>query len=226
MKHIFIFLLGVWAINTQASDLEEFQSLSNVALKVGTLGIGIEIEDILIDNVHIRGNLHKFNYSAGNKLSQITYKSKFETFTAGVLLDYYPDGENLRFTSGVYYMDNSLDGVATISSKKSLKFGKHRYKGAIKKINTTVDFNHYAPYVGLGIGTKKSEHVWNLTLDAGVLYQGKPQITVNPILHSKLPQIVKEQIISDIGRERRKIQSHINKYKFYPVIMLGASYKF
>jgi hypothetical protein len=72
MKHIFIFLFGVWAINTQALELEEFQSLSNVALKVGTLGIGIEIEDIIIENVYIRGNLTLNIEIADKKLASVS----------------------------------------------------------------------------------------------------------------------------------------------------------
>lgn len=226
MKHILSFLLGVLVVNTQAAEIEDFQELSNITLKAGTLGIGFEIEGTLTDNVYIRGNLNKFNYTTSKKLSKIIYKSKFKTFTAGVLLDYYPNDENLRFTGGLYYMNNGLDGVALISPKKSIKFGNNSYKGAIKKINATVDFGHYAPYIGLGIGTKKSDYVWNVTLDAGILYQGTPQITVDPILNTKLPQAIKEQIVSDIEKERTKIQSYANKYKFYPVIMLGASYKF
>jgi len=227
-----ILSLGVITLLTstlyiEANDMS-MDSITNSALKVGTLGIGFDVSRMVTEQIAIRGNINGFSYNRASDLSNITYNATLNLLTIGALADYYPYENNFRFTGGVYYNNNKLDGVVTPAVTESIKVGDKTYTGAnIGKLQTGINFNHVAPYIGLGWGNKSTTSSgWGFTLDIGALYQGSPKVSANATINSTTPKILKDEITTNVEKERQQIESDVSKYTWYPVIMIGINYNF
>ena len=203
-------------------------STYNVAIKAGTLGVGLDISHMFTDNFGLRANINGLKFNDTRDVSDINYDADLHLFTAGLLADYYPFENNFRLSAGVYYNDNHADGTFVPASGTSFDFGDHTYTSAeIGKIDSGAYYDdNIAPYIGIGWGDKSSSDGWGFTLDIGALYQGSTKVYANPAINSSLPAPIRNQINQDIEKERAQIEDDIKDYKWYPVIMIGINYSF
>jgi len=193
----------------------ENETLYNANLKIGTLGVGVDISRAINPNLAIRLNLvNYFKYNKKKKIGQVNYDAHLKLLSAGLLLDYFPsDTSTFRITTGAYYNKNKLYGTAT--STTNIKIGNTTYP-YVAKVDTEITFKKFAPYLGIGWGNKPSKNSWQFSFDLGVMYQGSPKVSlsapgVNP---------------SDIVAEEAKINKDVKKYKWYPVVSIGISKSF
>ena len=196
----------------------------NAALKFGTLGIGVDVSHMFNDSFGVRLNINGLKYNDSRDLADITYDTDLNLFTAGLLADYYPLENNFRLSAGLYYNDNHIDGTGKYANG-TIEIGDHTYNSnEIGSFNASADYdNNVAPYVGIGWGNKSTSSGWGFTLDVGALYQGSTQIHACVTNESTL---LKDQIDSDIEKERKKIEDDIKDYQWYPVVMIGVNYSF
>jgi len=185
-----------------------------VGLKASTLGFGLEATTNVVPsllNVRLQGNI--FNYKKDLTDTGVTYQSKFKLRTAGLLLDVYPFSGKFRLTGGAYYNDNKFD----ITSKQigTVTVGGTQYNNP--DLNGTVNFNKFAPYIGLGWGDAVSEgSPFGFSFELGALYQGTPKTSITSNLVSA----------ADIAIEKKTLDNAFNKMKWYPVVAFGLNYKF
>jgi hypothetical protein len=228
MKKIMISTVAVLLLSSGLNAQGQEDKAYNMDLKVGTLGIGVDVSTPINDNVGLRFNINGATSSRQKVINNINYDATLKLLTAGALLDYYPSENNFRFTAGAYYNNNQFDLVATPALSESITIGGVSYTGAeVGKVNANVTFNKIAPYVGLGWGNKaSSEKGWGFTFDIGAMYQGTAIATANATINSTLPQILKNQIVDSVEKERQQIESDMSSYTWYPVIMIGVNYTF
>jgi len=213
----------------EAPIVEEQPIISNYngALEFGTLGIGASISKRVSDEFALRFNINGFKYSKDSTISDIDYDVDVHLFTVGLLADYYPLDNNFRISAGLYYNDNHADGVFTPSASQSFTLGDNTYTGAqIGKVDASVDFNRIAPYIGIGWGGRTSIEGLSFYANAGVMYQGSPNIDASATPNPSLPDLIKQQIKDDVEKEKNEIYDDVKKYKFYPVLSIGFSYSF
>jgi len=206
----------------------ETPSHYNVALKAGTLGVGLDISRMFSESFGLRANINGLTYNDNRDISDINYDTDLKLLTVGLLADYYPMESNFRISAGLYYNDNHADGTFVPTAGTTFEFGDNTYTAAeIGRIDAGAYYkDSVAPYVGFGWGNKSSSDGWGFTLDIGALYQGSTKVYADPAINAGLPANIRDQIKDDIEKERIQIEDDIKDYKWYPVIMLGINYSF
>jgi hypothetical protein len=211
----------VLSVGAQAEGLSLSEE-SNVELKAGTFGIGLDVSKMVNDKVALRANINGIKYNRNEVLDDISYDADLKLLTIGVLADYYPMENNFHISGGLYYNGNKLDGTAVPA--QSVTIGNTTYTpGQIGRLDTTVDFNKVAPYIGIGWGNKASKSGWGFSIELGTLYQGSPNVTAKAV--TTIPGL-QAQLDQDVEVERKKIEDDMDSYCWYPVVMLGVNYTF
>jgi len=158
------------------------------------------------------------------KYKKFSFKGNLNLLNAGLLIDYFPANNFFRLSVGGYLNKNQVYGISKFS--KSITVKVHNVKRKITdrvKIESEVKFNNISPYVGVGWGNNIQKKGWNTTLDIGMMYQGLPKITFDT---SSKYAITKDRLKEDIKKEKARLKRFANKYKFYPVVVVGISYSF
>jgi len=185
-----------------------------IAAKVGTLGLGIEATTNIVPlfaNVRLQGN--GFNYNTTITDTNVTYDAKLKLATVGLLVDIYPLAGKFRVTGGAYYNGNKL----TMNARPlgAVVIGGTTYTNPT--VATTVDFNKFAPYLGVGWGDAiSSGSPIGFSFELGVMYMGKPKTSI----------VAPGVSAADIAAEKSRLDSSLKNMQFYPVASVGVNFKF
>ena len=98
-------VLAAQGSGTTSSDL-------SAGLRVGTLGIGVEVSKLLTDHIGLRvgGNFGSLSQTQTKSDLSLDAKLKFQAFTG--LLDYYPGSRGtFHLTAGIITNPVTVDGV-------------------------------------------------------------------------------------------------------------------
>jgi hypothetical protein len=205
-------------------ELSQNQRVYNTGMKLGTLGLGVDISTPINDALSLRLNVNGASYSDTQEEDDNDYDGTLDLLTAGVLLDYYPFENNFRLTTGVYYNGNGFNGKVTPTTETTVDIDGVEYTLAdINYVNTDVSFDTIAPYVGLGWGTDAHDEGWGFTFDLGVMYHGEANVDLTAdIKNQDLAEIINE----GLKAEELNAEDDLNDFQFYPVVMLGVNYSF
>ncbi len=185
-----------------------------IAAKVGTLGFGVEATTNiapLFANVRLQGN--GFNYNTTITDTNVTYDAKLKLATVGLLADIYPFAGKFRVTGGAYYNGNKL--TMNARSLGAVVIGGTTYTNPT--VSTTVDFNKFAPYVGIGWGDAVSSgSPIGFSVELGAMYMGKPKTSI----------VAPGVSAADIASEKSRLDSSLKNMQFYPVASVGVNFRF
>jgi len=135
----------------------------------------------------------------------------------GVLLDFHPFQGKFRLTAGLMKNRNKIDLTARPTA--DVQIGGTTYTPAqVGTLKGDVTFKDSVPYFGIGLGeAAKGPGRLKFVLDVGVLMQGSGGVTLasNTGLVSA----------SDLRQEKSDIEDHISRFKFWPVLGLGISFR-
>ncbi len=159
-----------------------------------------------------------------------------------VVGDYHPWKGSFKTTAGVIVNSSSLDGEITPSKSQEFEFQGHTYStDDIAKIESKVDFDPVAPYIGIGWDTSfNKDKGFGFTFDIGVIYQGAAQVdysvhyqelekTGNPTIDQAAEaarQVLIQDINKDLEEEKVSLQEELDKYEWLPYVSIGFNYKF
>jgi len=199
----------------------------NGALKLGTLGYGLDLSSPFNNALALRLNLNSFSMTRTDSQDGTDFEGTLDLFTAGALLDYYPTSSNFRLSTGLYYNGNGFSGNAKPSAGTTVEVDGNTYTlgefGDIGSLDSDVSFNSTAPYIGIGWGNDAHDKGWGFTFDLGALYQGSGEANLKANVNN---QTLANQIADDIAAEEKSINDDLADFKFYPVISLGVNYTF
>jgi hypothetical protein len=147
----------------------------------------------------------------------VDYDGKFKFGAYGILVDFHPVRGNFRLTAGLMKNRNRID--LTANPTADVKIGGTTYTpDEVGTINGEIRFRDTVPYVGIGYGSAaKSPGRVKFVLDVGAIEQGAGSVS----LSSSRVQVTS----SDLNREESKLEDKIKKYKIWPVIALGLSFR-
>jgi len=200
-----------------------------LGLKIGTLGVGLDLSVPINNQFNVRLNLNGASYSDNSTEDGIDYEYDLDLLTAGVLLDYYPmEGSEFRVTGGVYYNGTELEMCGKPDATTGITIGNINYNATqIGSLNAKVEFDEIAPYVGIGWGNSVKKGGWSFSADVGLMYQGEPEVTLTPIYGPAITNAsLQAPIDAEVVREEAELQDTLNDYKIYPVISVGITYTF
>jgi len=200
----------------------------SVALKMGTLGVGVEVSSMISENFGMRGNINYLGYNDVRDAGDLTYDTDINFLTVGILGDYYPFGGVFRLSGGAYLNNNNVDGNYAPTAGSTFELGNGYYSSSeIINVNTVIEWeNSISPYLGMGWGNNSQGKGWGFSFDIGAMYQGSTIITTTPDINSNVPAPIRAQILADAQRETQTVQDDISEYKWYPVVSIGVTYSF
>jgi hypothetical protein len=198
------------------------QDLS-IGVRVGTLGIGGEINKLLTDNIGVRVGANTFSYSTTRTESDVTYDAelKLKSFTA--LVDFFPSRRGaFHLTGGLVTEPAEVSGIGQPSGDSYDINGTTYTAAEVGTVTAAGAWPSTMPYAGLGWGTAANRGGGiSLVFDLGVAI-GKPTVTLNG--SSAVPG---SNLANDLAAEQVDLQKEIDRYfKVYPVISLGLVYRF
>jgi len=193
-----------------------------VAAKASTLGLGGEITANVVPmllNVRLQAN--GFRYNKTITKSQVTYDGKLRLLSVGAIADVYPFAGKFRISGGLYYNGNKFDIIGKPGVGGTFTFNGITYTTAqIGAVNGSIDFNNFAPYLGIGWGDAiSSGSPLGFSFELGAIYQGKPQTSITT--SRSVPGLS-----ASIAAEKKKLDDSLKNFRFYPVIAAGVSWKF
>ena len=194
---------------------------------LGTTGIGLHLSLPLQKNLNARLGFNTLNYSYASSSNNVDYDFKLKLNTLDALVDYYPGEGNFRLTGGLTYNNNKITAVGKSNASGTYIINGTAYTAAnAGQINGKIDFRKVAPYLGIGWGNAlKTETGWGFSADAGVLFQGSPNTSLTSS-GCTAPGNGCSSLNSDLDAENRRLRDKANDLKLYPVLRVGASYRF
>lgn len=193
----------------------------SIGPSLSTLGIGLEVGYRPSNYLGFRVGGNFFNYDTTQELQGIEYEGSLELKSAGLIADLHPFGGGFRISLGARLNLNEASLEATPT--ESQEIGGVTYTPAqIGTISGDVEFNRFAPYVGLGYeGAPFPTDAFTLGIEAGVMYHGEAEVSL-----SATGEAGTAGLADDLEAERQEVEDDIGKYKFYPVVMLTAKLRF
>ncbi len=159
-----------------------------------------------------------YSYSGDFRESGIGYNGKLKLGAVPIALDVFPFRNWFRLGGGLII---NLNEVTATAAGQTLEIGDRRYSlPEIGQLTGKAKFNRVAPYFGIGFNNpvKKRGH-WGFFVDLGGMYHGRPSITLQTSITTPLLQ-------QDLAKEVLQLNREVEKYRFFPVVQLGISYRF
>ncbi len=227
MKRLWIFVglaLGsclCWTLESQAEISWGF--------KAGTLGTGPEVTVPFGEKLAFRGGFYLYDQDLDYIASGVDYQGSLQLRNLLAVVDFHPGGGAFRFSGGLAWNENSLEGVALIEDLLGLGeipipfFGFGTFRGE-------VTVNPVAPYLGFGWGkgSRSSVSGWGFSADFGVLFHGDPEVELTIVDSPFFDNLPGAGLFLDflLEAERRELERELEDFRYFPVVALGVTYRF
>lgn len=194
--------------------------------EVGTTGVGGHVVIPLSKNMNARLGMGYLSYSYSGSTRDMDYDLSMKARTYDALLDWYPkENSSFRVTGGLAYNGNKIDAQARPNASGNYTINGNSYSAAaVGKITGQVDFGKVAPYLGVG-WSKAVEKGWSFSTDVGLLFQGSPHTSLSNSGCTAGPAAC-NQVAADVAKENARLSDEVSRFKVYPVLRVGVSYKF
>jgi len=186
-----------------------------LALKAGTLGIGVELSHRVNAHYALRLNIN------GLRLSNVplTYEwinasVNLRLLTVGGVVDYYPDPKSGFYYSGGLYVNANKVAVKT-----------EMLSAFVTSLDATLSYASFNPYIGIGYQHKLTRNL-SVVADAGFLLHGAGAFTSKITIDPSLPAGEKNTVRANKDKFDTDTRNAIAHYPLYPVLMLGLAYRF
>lgn len=205
---------------------------ASVAVRVSTLGIGVEGSVLAAPNVALRLGYSGYSYSHTQTSQDVMYDGKLKLSSVSALADVYPSKSGtFHVTGGLVFNSNTI----TAHGKPNTTNGAQTYTlngmtfsaSDVGTLDGRASFSKTAPYLGIGFGKPAGASPVQFLFDIGVVFQGKPRLSLarNGGISITNPTL-SDQINAAINAQRDKSQSDLNKFQYYPVVSVGLAYHF
>lgn len=186
--------------------------------KIGTLGLGVDLVRPFSHKLDGRVGLNTFSRSYSDTSGDVDYKGDLDLQTLKLLADWRPYGGSFYITAGAAINNNEISAQGTQTGTSTV--GSTTFTGDAK-LSTTIKFDDVSPYLGLGYRKKTSMKGLSFTAEAGVLFQGDPEVRldIEAPASSGLTQ-------ADVDTERQQIQDDVSGLEHWPVFSIGFMYRF
>ena len=187
----------------------------------GTVGAGVGAALPLTSWAGVHAEFEGLGFSHSFNVSGNDYDGHLKLLQGGLYLDLFPfSSSGFRLTAGALINDDELTGQAVPNAQGNYKIGDEFVPAVGPAPSTTITLPRVMPYLGIGYGHKPVSKGFGLTFDLGVAY-GRPRTTYNvPAIYSQLTSQ------ANIDQEEQNISNKVERYKVYPVVQIGVSYRF
>jgi len=195
---------------------------ASVALRLGTLGLGLEVGKLLTNHIAARVGANYFKHNTTKDQTNITYDASLKLQAVSALVDFFPGNRgSFHLTGGIMTDPAKVDGTGKPTSAGTFDINHHAYTSAeVGTLTGKIKFPGVGPYLGIGFGTPaRSGGALKVIFDLGAVI-GKPKFTLSATGASTDPVLA-----SDLKAQSQSTQDDLNKLKVYPVLSLGLAYR-
>lgn len=197
--------------------------------KIGTLGLGAELTSRINDDWNGRFGINGYSYSTKRTESDIEYDFKLKLQTISAIADFFPSRDNgFRLSAGLMVNSNEATLDARPSGANTYTINGVTYAAAsVGSLRGDLTFSKVAPYLGIGWGNPVTKGAgWTFAADLGAIYQGKPKIGFSASCGAALTAAQCTTLQNDVAAEKSQAESALDSFRWYPVVSIGASYRF
>lgn len=198
-----------------------------IGLSAGTLGAGVTLtKAIEPGRLSVELDLNALTLSHSYSNNGVNYKGSLRLQSAGVVANYFPWVSAFHLSAGLFYDNNRFDLYGQPSNGSFTLNGQTYTSAELSSLSGQVKFNPVAPYLGVGWADASVRSGWHLIANLGVLYQGRPKVSL--VGYTSYPQASTQYsaLQSAIDVQRQQIQSDLSNLRWYPVASIGAQYRF
>lgn len=197
---------------------------ASIAFRFGTLGLGAEVNKLLMNHVGVRVGANYFKFSKTKDQSNVTYDAKLKLQAFSALVDLYPGSRgSFHLTGGIMTDPAKVNATGKPTASGTFDLNGNTYSTAqVGTLTAEVKYPSVVPYVGIGFGTPaKSGGALGFLFDIGATI-GKATVALDATGAASNPTLA-----ADLQAQETKTQHDVQKYaKIYPVIQFGIAYKF
>lgn len=216
-----LLLVAIWL----AAGSANAQGLGG-GLRLGTPGIGLELESLVTERFGIRGLANGGSVSYDYDQAGIRYDGKLRFGTGFLLADWHPYASGFRLSGGLAYNNQRFAGTARPGGGTININGTNYSSAQVGSLDGRVTFSKASPYLGIGWGlTPRAGSRLYFSADLGVMYQ-RPHASLSGNCGPALPASVCAQLQNDIRAEETEFRDAADDFRFYPVISVGFGLRF
>jgi hypothetical protein len=215
VKNAVLVAVAASAVMASTAQAQEFY------LHGGTLGAGIGAALPLNSWTGVHAEFEGLGFSHSVNVNDNEYDGHLKLLQGGLYFDVFPfRSSGFRLTAGALINDDELSAHAVPNEQGNYKIGDDYVPAVGPAPSATVTLPRVMPYVGIGYGHKPVSKGFGLTFDLGVAY-GRPRTHYNvPAIYSMFTTQ------ANIDEQEQKITDKVERYKVYPVVQIGVSYRF
>lgn len=194
----------------------------DVGVTAGTMGAGLQLGYTVVPNTFdARLSTGFLSYSTSANSSDMHYTGTLSLKNAALLADYHPFGGAFRVTAGAVINNTGLDLSASPNAGTTYTSNGVTYTaGSGDQMDAKIAFKKVAPYVGIGWGNNDNTAGLHFTSDVGLMYQNiSSTITATSATNQAAASAYAVQAQTDLN-------NNLHHLKWYPVIQVGAVYRF
>lgn len=210
-----------------------------VAVKVGTMGVGVDAAFPVLERANVRVGVNAFTFNRDFDNDGVALAASLRLRSVSATFDYFPFGGGFHISPGVMiYNGNRVSGVMTIPAGDSFDLGDEElYSDAANPVtgSLTVGFAKVAPSLVLGWGNivPHGDRRWSIPFELGIAYSGAPKSTLG-FLGSACNRngancrniTTDPRLQADVAQEQVNMEKDLSRLKMLPILSLGFSYKF
>jgi hypothetical protein len=210
-----------------------------VAVKVGTMGVGIDAAIPVLERANVRIGVNTFTFNRDFENDGTALAASLRMRSVSASFDYFPFGGGFHISPGVMlYNGNRASAVMTVPAGDSFDLGDQEFYSDSANPMTasySVGFAKVAPSLVLGWGNivPRGDRRWSIPVELGIVYSGAPKTTIG-FLGSACNRngancrnmATDPTLQADIAQEQVKVDKELSRLKMLPILSLGFSYKF
>ncbi len=214
-----------------STQLAVAEGNGSIAPKLSTLGLGLEYKYPVTDQFSVGVGAYGGSYSRTEETDKVEYDADLKLRHLTVLGNYYPWDNGFHFAGGLVLNGTKLEADAQATgamADKKFEFNGNTYTvSQIGGAHAKADFRRVAPYLGIGWdnGNKGAEG-WSVAASAGLMFSGSPDVQLTYDKCDSSLGIDCNQLDKDIAKERAEFEDDLDSFKVWPVVSIGAMYRF
>jgi hypothetical protein len=236
---LFLLILNLRLVGSAQTESEKPFSRIGIAVKVSSLGPGIDAATPLTHRSNLRAGFNFFNYDRGFNKDGISYDGQLRFRSVEAHYDWFPFAGSFHVSPGaLVYNGNQIAASASVAASQTFTLNGATYvSDPADPINGTgkVDFVRAGPMLTVGWGNllPRNRRHFSVPVELGGIYTGAPRTTLNlggSACDSSGLNCVSANAYpgfqSNVQAEKEKLNRDMSAFKFYPVLSVGFGFNF
>lgn len=201
-----------------------------VAVRAGTLGIGLDLDFGLTEKLNLRVGYSAFSHDDEIEDSDVLYDGEIKLSNAQALLDWHVFGGGFRLSFGAVGLGTKIDVVGRPTGG-TYEIGDDVFTAdQVGSLRGEVEYsNSIAPYIGIGWGNPVDKGGrFTFLFDIGAVYGGSPKVKLTAQCGTAAPagSAVCNQLQQAVRDEEAELEDEGAVAKWWPVLSLGVAVRF